>query len=151
MADYQDPTGWTATIVCKVLVSSGPKAATGLYSAPSFLDVRTGAGTTGAIGTMGQVNSGADESFFRASGGSTNNITLQDMDVHSYFNTYQMVYQPEQLDGDGNLIALATLTEYVNGHKMADTTAVSATGVNRIQWFSGADLFADDPISTDQV
>ncbi len=86
---------------------------------------------------MGQVNSGADESFFRAKGGGANDTPLQDMDVHSYFNTYQMVYQPEQLDGDGNLIALATLTEYVNGHKMADTTAVSGTGVNRIQWFSG--------------
>src|SRR5262249_55358758 len=90
LSTYQGRTGWTATMVCKVLVSSGPKSpTTGLYSAPSFLDIRTGSGTTSAIGTMGQVNAGADESFFRASTGSSNNVTLQDMDVHSYFNTYQ--------------------------------------------------------------
>ena len=87
---------------------------------------------------MGQVNAGADESFFRAKGGSTNDTPLQDMDVHSYFNTYQMVYTPPQYDGDGVLLVSATLTEYVNGHQMADATPVGTTGVNRIQWFSGS-------------
>ncbi len=83
---------------------------------------------------------GADEYFFRAQTGASSTNDLEDMDTHSYFNTYQMVYTPEQLDDQGDLIALPSLAEYVNGHLMTDVNAGSfnTTTLMRFAWFSGA-------------